>query len=647
MAHPNGESSAERDVESSGDACRNPRREGGAQSPRTVGGVVGLGDRPDDDYALGARCDDLVDVRQVDAADGEPRARRAGARGVADEFCSDGGAAGLGGGRPDRSDAEVVEVVRDGGDVDLLGGVSGLADHGLQPDDRAGEAFGKILLTEVEHGGSRDPGDVGAVVDGPERAVAGSRFGEDAEQFELLSTFQGLVPQLDDVDAAGVRGIHEVGEVALTGASVGAEVEACGGDGHRLSVAADPRGAGRSAADVIVVGGGIIGLSIAWRAAQTGRSVLLIDPAPAQGATFAAAGMLAPVSEYHYQEDALLPAMLASAARYPGFVRELEPGEGAAGYLRNETLLVGIDHGDRQALADLHAAHCRAELAVEPLTTREARMREPLLGPRVTSAYRVPGDHQVDPRMLAVRLLEELMIAPRRRGRQVGIVRERAVALLHETPADHDSAVVGVRLADGTTVSGAEVVLANGVAAMAVDGLPELLDLPLRPVYGDILRLRVPDRLRPLLETTVRALVHGESVYLVPRADGMLVVGATQREDGMDAVSAGGVHRLLRDAQQVMPAVAELPLVEATARARPATADNAPLLGRVRDRDGATVRGLVVATGFFRHGVLLAPLAADIALELIEGRSDQRWSAFRPDRFTPTYAAPAAERAPA
>ncbi|WOQ68555.1 glycine oxidase ThiO [Microbacterium limosum] len=384
---------------------------------------------------------------------------------------------------------------------------------------------------------------------------------------------------------------------------------------------------------MIVVGGGVIGLSIAWRAAQTGRSVLLIDPAPAQGATFAAAGMLAPVSEYSYQEDALLPAMRESAARYPEFIRELELVEGAAGYLRTETLLVGVDQGDRQALADLHAAHRRAQLDVEPLTTRDARAREPLLGPRVSSVYRVAGDHQVDPRMLAASLLDRLQREDGE-GRQVGIAREQAVALLHRDRADDDSPVIGVRLSDGTEVVGAEVVLANGAGASVVDGVPGSLDLPLRPVYGDILRLRVPDRLRPLLHSTVRALVHGESVYLVPRADGTLVVGATQREDGVDAVSAGAVHRLLRDAQQVVPAVGELSLIEATARARQGTPDNAPLLGRVLGRGGAAVAGLTVATGFFRHGVLLAPLAADIVLGLIDGHPDHRWDAFRPDRFT-------------
>ncbi|SEH56378.1 glycine oxidase [Leifsonia sp. CL147] len=394
---------------------------------------------------------------------------------------------------------------------------------------------------------------------------------------------------------------------------------------------------GSEAVDVVVVGGGIIGLAIAWTVARAGPSVRVFDPAPARGATFAAAGMLAPVSEYHYQEDALLELMVASAERYPAFVEALAPGRIAAGYLPTETLLVGVDQGDRRALADLHAAHRARRLVADPISLAGLRTLEPCLGPRVTSGYRVCGDHQVDPRLLAKRLLAGLESAP-----AAGIVPERVVTLLHSDPADSGSRVVGVRGERGTTVTAAEVVLANGLGASGVGALPRGLLLPLRPVFGDILRLRVPDRLRPLLTATVRAFVRGESVYLVPRADGTLVIGATQREDGLAGVSAAGVHRLLRDAQEVLPAVAELEFLEATARARPATPDNAPLLGRVRIGDG-DLPGLIVATGFFRHGVLLAPIAAEICLGLIERLpDDERWKGFRPDRFAPQDAALAA-----
>jgi glycine oxidase len=133
-------------------------------------------------------------------------------------------------------------------------------------------------------------------------------------------------------------------------------------------------------------------------------------------------------------------------------------------------------------------------------------------------------------------------------------------------------------------------------------------------------------------------------VYLVPRSDGTVVIGATQREDGSSAVSAGGVYQLLRDAQVLVPAVSELELIEMTTRARPGTPDNAPLLGRVSRTSGAPegddVLGLIIATGFFRHGVLLTPVAAQYCRHLIEGSADKRWETFRPDRFS-------ASRAPA
>jgi glycine oxidase len=215
-------------------------------------------------------------------------------------------------------------------------------------------------------------------------------------------------------------------------------------------------------------------------------------------------------------------------------------------------------------------------------------------------------------------------------------VPERAAGLLWE-----GGTVSGVRLAGGGTVLATETVVANGLQAGALDGLPDGLELPLRPVHGDILRLAVPRHLQPLVTSTVRGLVHGIPVYIVPRQDGTVVIGATQREDALsDAVSAGGVYQLLRDAQALVPAVAELELMECTARARPGTPDNAPLLGRVPAAPGAGggqaghVPGLIIATGFFRHGVLLTPAAAAICRELLDGRADPRWGPFSPDRFS-------------
>ncbi|WP_104176721.1 glycine oxidase ThiO [Cryobacterium sp. Y50] len=390
--------------------------------------------------------------------------------------------------------------------------------------------------------------------------------------------------------------------------------------------------------DVAVIGAGIIGLGIAWTAAQSGRTVAVIDPAPASGATYAAAGMLAPVSELHYQEEDLLELTLASAALYPAFVKPLETSEASTGYRLTRTITVGADAADRQALADLREVQLRHGLLVQPLTIREARSMEPLLGPQLSSAFNVEQDHQADPRLLAGRLESAIAVTARNdKWTHNHSIRQNAVRLVHENHSDTTSRVTGVTLADGSSVNAGEVIVANGLAASQLDGLPAGLKLPLRSVYGDILRLRIPERLQPLLTATIRGLVRGLPVYLVPRSDGTLVIGATSREDGSAAVSAGGVHQLLRDAQVLVPAVAELELIETTARARPGTPDNAPLLGRVSRAPGLggrDIAGLIIATGFFRHGVLLTPIAAQLCRQLIDGTTDARWSRFRPDRFS-------------
>ncbi|QCB96876.1 glycine oxidase ThiO [Arthrobacter sp. PAMC25564] len=396
--------------------------------------------------------------------------------------------------------------------------------------------------------------------------------------------------------------------------------------------------------DVAVIGGGVIGHGIAWEAIRSGRSVALIDDAPGSGASWAAAGMLAPVSELHYQEEALLELMIESSRLWPAFAAGLDnatdnaPAAGTdkgtpdngTGYLTTPTLAVGFDAADRRALADLRAVQQASGLIVEPLGVREARGREPLLSPGISCAFDIPSDHQVDPRRLVARI--SVLLAADSRSRAVA---RRAAGLLWE-----DGRVAGVSLAGGGAVQAKETIVANGLGAAELGGLPAGLALPLRPVYGDILRLRVPDRLRPLLTATLRGLVRGVPVYIVPRQDGTVVIGATQREDAPSdpsAVSAGGVYQLLRDAQQLLPAVAELELLEATARARPGTPDNAPLLGRVAlagSDDGEEIPGLIIATGFFRHGVLLTPVAAAICRQLLDGTAHPRWAGFRPGRFS-------------
>ena len=348
--------------------------------------------------------------------------------------------------------------------------------------------------------------------------------------------------------------------------------------------------------DVAVAGGGLIGLSVAWRAAQRGLSVTVVDDAPGTGASQAAAGMLAPVTEAAYGEEALLRLCLASVQRYPAFAAELEALTGTAVGLRTAgTLVVGFDTDDVRALDALLGYQRELGLAAERLTPSATRRREPGLTPRVRGGLAVDGDHSVDGRALHRALLTAAEAAG------VHLVRDRVAELLVR-----DGRATGLRLSGGDEMAAGVVVLALGAHSGALPGGPTL---PVRPVKGQVLRLAGA---AGLLEGTVRALVRGRHVYLVPHGTDRLVVGATSEDRGFDpTVTAGGVHDLLHDAIEVVPGVSELELVETLARWRPGTPDNAPLLGP------GGMPGLVLATGHHRNRVLLTPVTGEVVADLL------------------------------
>jgi glycine oxidase len=368
------------------------------------------------------------------------------------------------------------------------------------------------------------------------------------------------------------------------------------------------------AGDVLVVGGGVIGLGVAWRAAQAGMAVTVVDPSPGRGASWAAAGMLAPVTEVHYGEQALLRLNLAAADRWPGFAAELEEAAGRqVGYRRCGTLTVARDTDDNAALEDLYRFQLRCGLQVERLRSRDCRRLEPGLAPSVRGGVLAPGDHQVDNRALAGALLA----ACERAGAR--LLADRATGLQLD-----GERVTGVRLAGGGSPAAATVVLAAGCWSRELGGLAAELLPPVRPVKGQLLHLRGPAD-DPLCRRNVRGL----EVYVVPRADGRVVVGATVEEQDFDTrVTAGAVHDLLRAALELLPDVAELELVETVAGLRPGSPDNAPLLGP------AGVDGLVVATGHYRNGILLAPVTAEAVAELLAtGRVPAAIAPFSPARL--------------
>ncbi len=370
--------------------------------------------------------------------------------------------------------------------------------------------------------------------------------------------------------------------------------------------------------DVVVVGGGAIGLATAWRAAGAGLRVTVVDPGDGTGASWAAAGMLAPISEASYGEEPLLVLSQLAARGYPAFVAELESDSGVpVGYRPCGTLTVASDADDRTALAERHRHQLGLGLEVEWLSGRACRELEPLLAPAVQAGVLARGDHQVETR----RLVHALRVAAERRGARFLQATVGAVTLARD-------GVRGVTLGDGTAVPGGAVVLAAGPWSGMVGGIPPEARPPVRPVKGQILRLRGPAD-APLLRRSCAAVVAGRFVYCVPRSDGRIVVGATSEELGFDtSVRAGSVLDLLRDAAEVVPALRELELLEARAGLRPGTPDNAPLIGPT------VVGGLLLATGHHRNGILLAAITAEaIAALLTTGTVPKAVAPFSPTRF--------------
>ena len=355
--------------------------------------------------------------------------------------------------------------------------------------------------------------------------------------------------------------------------------------------------------DAVIVGGGVIGLASAWRLAQGGARVVVVerDARPPVGATRVAAGMLAPVGELAFGEPELLELTLAAAALYPAFVAELEQASGVAtGHSVTGALHVALDRDEAAQLRRVHDLQRSLGLEAEWLAPRACRALEPGLTPSLAGGVIAAGEGSIDPRALVAALLAAL----EREGAEVRVRTEVSEALLE------GDRIAGVRTGSGEELRGAATVLACGAWSGRSRWLPEHARPAVRPVKGQILELRSPGG----GEAPISRIVASERVYLVPRADGRLVAGATVEEQGFDtAVTAGGVHELLREAYRLLPELAEMELVEAMAGLRPGTPDNLPVVG-----PGA-LEGLILATGHHRNGILLAPLAAARVVESLEG----------------------------
>lgn len=370
---------------------------------------------------------------------------------------------------------------------------------------------------------------------------------------------------------------------------------------------------GPSSVDLVVAGGGVIGLAIGYEACRAGQRVLVLErDHPGSAATGAAAGMLAPASEAGTAEPCLVDLALESCRLYPEFVRAVEADSGVPCRYRTEgTLLVALNRDHEEELQRQVDHQLALGLNVSRLTASEVLEREPGLSPRITSGVLADGDRQVDPRALATALTIAI-------GRLGGSVQSGAA--VESVWLDGDR-VAGVRLAHGgARVRSDSVVVAAGAWSNGpMEGIGERL--PLRPVKGQVVRLRG----EPLIHHVVRT----PDVYLVPREDGELLVGGTMEEQGFDGRStAGATMDLLREAWRVLPGVYDLAVAELSAGFRPALRDNLPAIGPVGPN------GLFLATGHYRHGILLAPATARLLVEAIRvGSMPSQLAPFEPARL--------------
>ena len=372
--------------------------------------------------------------------------------------------------------------------------------------------------------------------------------------------------------------------------------------------------------EICIIGGGVIGLGIGWQLAKLGASVAIFEQNRAgRGASWAAAGMLAPLAEAHTEEAELLELGCKSLALYPKWVEELEAdADMSIGYRVEGTLIVGLDEDDAQQLHHLFDAQQNLGLDVNWLTGRSAREIEPALSSRVTAAIHCATDYQVDNRLM----LTALQRAYQRCG---GVLYENTPI---EKIVIENGIAIGAQAKNGIHESDV-FVLSAGCWSAQVGGIPDAMCPPVRPVKGQMLALQMEGGIA--IKTVIRTVraKYPTSVYLVPREDNRLIVGATSEEMGFDTrLTAGGMFELLRGAWEVVPGIYELPILETWAGLRPGSRDNAPILGKT------PIQNLIYATGHYRNGILLTPLTAyEIANLIVSGETSHTIELFQLDRF--------------
>jgi glycine oxidase len=359
---------------------------------------------------------------------------------------------------------------------------------------------------------------------------------------------------------------------------------------------------------VTIVGAGIIGYAVAYELAARGAHVRLIDArGRGQGATRASAGILAPHIEGHSPE--FLRLALDSLDLYDSFIARVSAdAQRAIEYRRTGTLQVACSDDEARKLEEAAQGLAQRGASHTYLDGDGARQLEPALTDRVRAGLLIPDNGYVGVATLMAALEE----ASGRHGARLDIV-----------PVDRIESAGGVRVHTGTERIDSDALVVSAGSWSGGIPMAPAPPAPVRPVRGQILQLRFDSP--PLTR-----IAWGSAAYLVPWADGNLLVGATVEDVGFDErVTAAGVSQLLDAATGLLPSARSAGFVEARAGLRPATSDQLPIVGR-----SSTMRGVYYATGHYRNGVLLAPLTATIIADLVlEGREREELALTRPDRF--------------
>jgi len=363
-------------------------------------------------------------------------------------------------------------------------------------------------------------------------------------------------------------------------------------------------------ADVIIVGGGVIGASIAFELAAEKLDVLLIDSQqPGREASWAAAGMLSPGPD---SPDALplVPLAKESMRLYPEFIASVEELSGKiTAFARKGVFEVFTAPNGESERDKMVAQYQTLGLSIEPVATSVARKAEPALGPAVRAAAWLPQEATLDPRML----MEALLSALQNRG--VGILLDSPVSSVM-VDGNHCTGVV----TRGRNIPAKSIVVAAGCFSGAIDWLGRYA--PTRPIRGQLLALESKS---VGLARTLRS----NKAYLVPRPNGRIIAGSTLEDAGFEKhVTPAGVRKILDGVLELAPTLANAQLVDAWAGLRPGTPDHLPILG------STDIRGLYMATGHYRNGILLAPATAKLLSRwILGGKPNLETERFSPLRF--------------